>query len=64
MVAEPGSALGGEMGRLPGGMARTVSGRITAVIRGTDLGGDAVSGLLEQLKALSLARQRVRRTER
>ena len=59
MVAGLGSAPGGAVGRLLGEKVRTVSFRITAVIRETDLGGDAVSGLLEQLKDLSPVRQRV-----
>ena len=53
MTAEPGSAPGGEMGRLLTETVRTVSFLITAVIRETDLGEEAVPGLLQQLKDLS-----------
>ncbi|MDE0125356.1 MAG: DUF3486 family protein [Bryobacterales bacterium] len=59
MVAELGSAPGGEMGRLLTEMVRTVSFRITAVIQETDLGEDAIPRLLKQLKDLSLISQRV-----
>ena len=59
MTAEPGTAPGGEMGRLLTETVRTVSFRITAVIRETDLGEEAISGLLKQLKDLSPTSQRV-----
>ncbi|MDE0627423.1 MAG: DUF3486 family protein [Bryobacterales bacterium] len=59
MVAELGSTPGGSMGRLLTEMVRTLSFRVTAIIHETDLGEDAIPGLLKQLKDLSLISQRV-----
>ena len=61
MIADLGSAPGGQMGHLVTEMIRRVSFRIMSSLQQSDLDADAVPALVKQLKDLSLVSQRVER---